>query len=148
MSDESLGHLRLLSIFHYVYGGIVAAFSLIWLIYILLGLFMATDPGVFHGKGPNDAPPEALGWFLSAFGLILLIAGWAMATLLIVAGRNLSRQRHHTYCMVIAAIACLFVPLGTVLGVFTLVVLTKPEVRMLFEQSGRTALNAPGHAGA
>jgi hypothetical protein len=33
---------------------------------------------------------------------------------------------------VIAAIACSFVPIGTVLGVFTIIVLTRPSVRVLF----------------
>lgn len=142
MSDESLGHLRLLSIFHYVYGGIVAVFSLIWLIYVVLGIFMATSPGFVDAKGPGEAPPEAVGWILSGFGLVLMVIGWSVAALLIVAGRNLSRLRHHTYCMVIAAIACIFMPLGTVLGVFTLVVLTKPDVKELFEHRPATAVTA------
>jgi hypothetical protein len=144
MSDESLGHLRLLSIFHFVYGGMVALFSLIWLIYVALGVFMATSPDFVSSKGLHEAPPEAVGWIISGFGLVLIFIGWAVATLLIIAGRNLSRQRHHTYCMVIAAMACLFVPLGTVLGVFTLVVLTKPEVKELFDRKGQ---QAPGSSG-
>lgn len=144
MSDENLGHLRLLSIFHFVYGGMVALFSLIWLIYVVLGVFMATSPDFVSSKGPHEAPPEAVGWIISGFGLVLIFIGWTVATLLVIAGRNLSRQRHHTYCMVIAAMACLFVPLGTVLGVFTLVVLTKPEVKELFDRKGQ---QAPGSSG-
>jgi len=34
--------------------------------------------------------------------------------------------------MVIAGIECLFMPFGTVLGVFTLVVLVRPSVKELF----------------
>jgi hypothetical protein len=34
-----------------------------------------------------------------------------------------------------AAIACLFMPLGTILGVFTIIVLIRPNVKALFEQS-------------
>jgi len=37
------------------------------------------------------------------------------------------------FCVVMAGIACMFMPFGTVLGVFTLVVLTKPVVRELFD---------------
>ena len=140
MSDESLGHLRLLSIFHFVYGGMVALFSMIWLIYVVFGVFMATSPDFVSSKGTHEAPPEAVGWIISGFGLVLIFIGWTVATLLIIAGRNLSRQRHHTYCMVVAAMACLFVPLGTVLGVFSLVVLTKPGVKELFDGSARTVV--------
>jgi hypothetical protein len=37
-----------------------------------------------------------------------------------------------------AGIECVFMPFGTVLGVFTLVVLTRPSVKPLFEDQ-RTA---------
>lgn len=43
--------------------------------------------------------------------------------------------RHHTTCMVAAVFACLSVPLGTILGVISLVLLTKPETKRLFGQS-------------
>ena len=36
------------------------------------------------------------------------------------------------YCLVVAAIECLFIPFGTVLGVFTIVVLNRSSVRSLF----------------
>ena len=36
--------------------------------------------------------------------------------------------------MVIAALECLSVPLGTLLGVFTLVVLSRPSVRDSFDR--------------
>jgi hypothetical protein len=32
-----------------------------------------------------------------------------------------------------AAVACIFVPFGTVLGVLTIIVLTRPSVRALFD---------------
>ena len=34
--------------------------------------------------------------------------------------------------LVVAALECLAFPLGTVLGVFTLIVLVRPEVKQLF----------------
>ena len=37
--------------------------------------------------------------------------------------------------MVIAGISCLFVPYGTILGVFTFIVLQRSSVEKLFEQS-------------
>lgn len=33
------------------------------------------------------------------------------------------------FCLIMAGIACLFMPFGTVLGVFTIVVLTRESVR-------------------
>lgn len=46
--------------------------------------------------------------------------------------RFLSRRRHHVFCLVIAGIECLVMPFGTVLGVFTIIVLTKESVREMF----------------
>jgi hypothetical protein len=36
----------------------------------------------------------------------------------------------------VAALSCAFMPFGTVLGVFTIVVLVRPSVKQLFESSG------------
>lgn len=40
--------------------------------------------------------------------------------------------KHHTTCVVAAIFACLSVPLGTALGVCSLILLTKPEAKRLF----------------
>jgi hypothetical protein len=36
-------------------------------------------------------------------------------------------------CFVVAAIECIFMPFGTVLGVFTIIVLSRPSVKALFQ---------------
>jgi hypothetical protein len=40
------------------------------------------------------------------------------------------------YCLVVAGIECIFMPFGTVLGVFTIIVLMRPSVRNLFGVEG------------
>ena len=37
-------------------------------------------------------------------------------------------------CIVMAALACLSMPFGTVLGVFTIIVLARPSVQALFSR--------------
>jgi hypothetical protein len=56
-----------------------------------------------------------------------------------VAGRMLQRRRGYTYCVVMAAIACAFTPIGAVLGVFTLIVLLRPSVKALFRRGDACA---------
>ena len=119
--------LRLLSIFHYVLAGLAAPFSLVGLLYAWLG--MSFTSGNF---GEGAPPPLAFGWIFVAVGLGLTVAGLAYATLLALAGRFLARRRAWTFCVVMAALSCTFFPLGTALGVFTLVTLTRPEVKALF----------------
>jgi len=125
--DRDLEHLRLLSIFTYVYAGITAFFSCFPLLYVVLGVLMLSGGIPMHGK--EQAPPEIIGLLFVVVGGAIVILGWTFAVLLFLAARRLGSFRGRTFCMVIAALSCLYVPLGTVLGVFTLVVLTRPSVR-------------------
>ena len=49
-------HLRLLSIFHYVVGGLAALFACIPLVHLAMGVFMIIAPGKF---GPSSNQPPA-----------------------------------------------------------------------------------------
>lgn len=134
-ANQDLEHLRLLSIFHYVYGGLHVVFGFFPLVYAGFGLLMLYAPQMFGPNNPRmgQPPPEFLGWFLVAVGGVVAIMIWGIASLLIHSGRCLSQQRRHTFCLIVAAISCLFMPLGTILGVFTIVVLSRPSVKNLFE---------------
>ena len=125
-------HLRLLSIFHYVVAGLGALFSLIPVMHILMGVGMLT--GGFDGP---TTPQEGriFGWFFIAMGSAFLLAGLTFSACLAFAGRSLARREHYTFCFVMAAVACALFPFGTILGVFTIIVLQKQPVRELF---GRT----------
>ena len=59
--------------------------------------------------------------------ILLTLAGFVA-----YAGRCLSQQRRYLLCMIVAGLACLFTPIGTILGVFTLVVLLRPQVKAAF----------------
>ena len=43
-----------------------------------------------------------------------------------------SRRKHYTFCFVMACVECLSVPFGTMLGVFTILVLNRASVKELF----------------
>jgi hypothetical protein len=123
-------HLRLLSIFYYVKGAISALFACIPIIHVVLGLIMLVAPHVFgHG---NDQPPAFVGLLLVFLGGFLILLGWTFAALNLIAGRCIARRRHYTFCFVVACLECLSIPSGTVLGVFTIVVLNRASVKALF----------------
>ena len=128
------GDLRLLSILEYVYAGILAFTGLVCIVYIVIGAFVARMPTpVPHGRG--SAPPfdmEALGAIFIVIGIVAMVIAWAKAVLLIVSARSMSARKRHTLCIVTAALTCISFPLGTALGVFTLIVLLRPSVRALF----------------
>src|SRR5262245_19763635 len=129
--NQDVEHLRLLSIFHYVVGGMIALFSCIPIIHVVLGVVMVAAPAIF-GPGAQHPPPFFALLFILIGGAIILF-GWMLAGLVVYAGRCLSRHQHYLYCLVIAALSCLFMPVGTVLGVFSIIVLTRPSVKQLFQ---------------
>jgi hypothetical protein len=129
---QDAAHLDLLGIFHYVVAGLSALFSLFPVIHLVIGLAMVTGHmGDMHKPGEPD--PALFGWFFVAVAVVIIAFGLAFSALLAYAGRCLRQRRRHTFCVVMAAISCAFMPFGTVLGIFTLIVLTKPTVRSLFQ---------------
>ena len=125
-------HLRLLAIFHYIVTGLAALFSFFPLLYTAMGaifLFAAR-----HGtpKPGEELPPEILGWLFVAFGALFFLAGIAMALCILFAGGSLSRRRCYWFAFVVACIECIFIPFGTILGIFTIIVLSRESVKALF----------------
>ncbi len=130
MMNEDAEHLRLLSIFHYVVGGMTALCACFPCIHLAIGIALLS--GAMNPRPGDEPPPAFLGWLLIAIASMLILIGWSMALVVVLAGRFLARRAHYMYCLVVAAIECLFIPFGTVLGVFTIVVLNRSSVRSLF----------------
>jgi hypothetical protein len=123
-------HLRLLSIFHYVVSGMAALFACFPIIHLVLGLFFILAPEKFgHG---SQQPPAWIGWFFVVFASVLILVGWTLAVLVLMAGRFIARRKHYMFCFVMACVECIFMPFGTVLGVFTILVLNRASVKELF----------------
>jgi len=124
-------HLRLLAIFHYVVSGLAVLFSFFPLLYSAMGGFMLYAA---HHPGPHnqEPPPAIVGWIFIVFGALFFLAGLAMAICILIAGRSLARQRRYWFAFVMACIECLFMPFGTILGVFTIIVLSRESVKALF----------------
>jgi hypothetical protein len=123
-------HLKLLCIFHYVVSGMAALFACFPIIHLVLGLFFILAPEKFgHG---SQQPPAWIGWFFVAFASVLILVGWTLAVLVLMAGRFITRRKHYMFCFVMACVECIFMPFGTVLGVFTILVLNRASVKELF----------------
>lgn len=128
-------YLQLLSIFHYVVGGISGLFASIPLIHLTIGVFFL----ILGTSGGSDETVVFLpiGIIFVLIASVIILFGWGFAICMITAGRSLAGKKRYTFCLVMAGISCLFVPLGTILGVFTIITLNKPSVKQMFgvEQS-------------
>ena len=121
-------HLDLLSLFHFILGGLTALFACLPLIHVGVGAALLL--GSFDSSPP---PPAFIGWIFVILGSMAILGGWALAAAMIAAGRMLKRRKSRTACLVIAALECLLMPLGTILGILTICLLTREETQTLFE---------------
>lgn len=128
---QDMEYLRLLSIFHYVVAAILAVISMFPLIHVVVGILIIA--GVFKESETGGAPPEMFGWMLAIFPALMILVGLTISACVAMAGYRLRRAVGYTFCLVVAAIECMLMPFGTVLGVFTIIVLMRPGVKESFE---------------
>jgi hypothetical protein len=120
--EKTAEHIRLLGIVHYILGAIGLPLAFLPLLHVVFGFVMMLE---------GEAPAFVGGAMMGVAGLFILIGlTWALGQ--IAAGYLLRARRGYTFCFVVACIECLSVPLGTVLGIFTIVTLSKDEATMLF----------------
>lgn len=131
LDNKDTEHLKLIAILHYVLGGIVAASSLLALVHVGVGLSFILSPGTFP---PSDETlfPFEFGWLFLITGLTVLITGLILAICLVISGRCLAKRKGYWFSFVVACVECIYTPLGTALGVFTLVVLCRDSVKALY----------------
>lgn len=128
-------YLTVLSIIHYVIAAPVFLVGCFPLIHLTVGLGMLF--GDFPVQPGAHPPPEGLfgmvgGMFVVVAAMIIAVL-WGLGASMIVVGRSLQKRRFHTFCLVIAFLEAMFAPLGTILGLCTILLLVQPSVRARFE---------------
>lgn len=134
MNREDQDHLSMLATAHYFGALLVAA----------VGGFAAYCAASVQGtlaameaKGPLPFPfGETMRADLQRVLLVwsILVGAcvfWAIC--LVVTGRCLATGQARGACFLVSLVNCLFAPLGTLLGVFTILVLARSSVREAFE---------------
>lgn len=143
--DPDRDQLQLLSIFHYIAGILAGLGGLLPIFHIVMGIGLVT--GMFAGDPaaptPSSFPEMFAGWLIVIIAVLMMAAFFAFAWAAIRTGKNLAGHRNHGFCVAVACIECIFFPLGTVLGVFTLIVLMRPSVKELFVLSPAAPVAGP-----
>ncbi len=125
---EDEKYVQILSVFHYIVAGITALFACFPFIHIFVGICVLFE----ERQAGSPVFGTLFGLFFIAFAACFICAGWALAVCIFLSGRFLAGHVHHTFCLVVAALECMLMPFGTVLGVFTILVLVRPSVKQLF----------------
>lgn len=129
-------HLRILAIFYFILGGLSMLGVLFAIFYLALGILFLVSGDTMFANDPNPPPPEVamiMGWMFVGIAVLTMVLCGLIGGLQLYTGMSLLKQRRHTLCLVIAALTCLSVPLGTILGIFTFVVINRPSAKALFD---------------
>ena len=112
--------------------GIIAFCSLLPILHLAIGIIIITAPESFPMESPEELPPQVFGYLFAFFGATFFILGEALAIANILSGRFLKLRKRYWFSFVIACINCLYMPFGTILGVFTIIVLSRESVKELY----------------
>lgn len=127
-------HLNLLAIFHFVVAGL-AFFGLGFLaVHFAFMRAILDDPQIMKGGHNSGPPPEFVAMFkvfYAVFGVAAVLAVFGN----LFSGFYLRARKNRMFSIVVAALDCLQVPFGTVLGVFTIIVLVRESVQELYESN-------------
>lgn len=124
-------HIDLLSVFHFVFAG----FALLGLGFLYLHYFFMHEIFMnpeFWQKKNLTPPPELFLKFFSVFyvvmGAFIIIGG----ILNLISGIFMRQRKNRLFSLIVAGLNCMQIPFGTILGIFTLIVLTRHSVGELY----------------
>jgi hypothetical protein len=129
LSEQKRSYLEVLAIAHYVYAALIALIGVVMMLMMSIGVFGLAQGSSFTGELPFGG--FELSFFAFAF---ILVFGYALCNALV--GLWLKGRRRWMAIVVLSVINALNVPVGTLLGVFTVVVLAGDDVRGAFDRGG------------
>jgi hypothetical protein len=130
-------HLRLLSIFHFVIGGLALLMLPLLVMHFLFFITVVANANAWPQGHAPPAPRDIVGPMIAMYCVVALMA-FTLAGINILSVWFLRRKTHRVFSLVVAGLDCLQMPYGTVLGVFTILVLTRPSVQSMYETSPRS----------
>lgn len=122
-------HLRLLRIGYFISAAQTAIFIPFGLLYAGMGLMFSQLP-----TGASSPPPTFVSWFMGLFGAAFAGLAAVAATLKLLTAMRLKERRSRVLCLIAAGLSCMEMPYGTVLGIWTFMVLGRASVRRQFER--------------
>lgn len=129
-------YLNLLSIFHFIVAGIAGLFACIPIIHLAYGFTVVNEMPLFQSPDMVSkdmfSPSSLIPLLFIILPAAFIALGWTFAIALGLTGYFIRKRQWHTYCLVISGIETIFTPFGTVLGIFTIILLAKPSVKALF----------------
>jgi hypothetical protein len=131
--NDDIRYLDLIALFHVIVGLVVGLFSCLPLVNLSMGLSMLSDIPKMIVQDVTFSPFALLPIMFTLLPILIVVLGWMFAIAISLNGFYIKNRQWHTYCVVIGGVETIFMPFGTVLGVFTIILLTKPNIKKLFD---------------
>jgi hypothetical protein len=126
---EDADHIKLLSIFHFVVAGLALVGICFLLVHYLVMNTVFSNPALWKSSKNMTPPPKEFFaifiWLYFFLGAMLVTA----AILNVLSGIFLLQRKHRVFSLVVGGLNCLHIPFGTILGIFTIMVLSRSSVR-------------------
>ena len=127
-------HLRLLAIGHYISGAISVGLSLLF--GVQLSVMHALMGGVLgpatSRAGELPIPPDQVMSIVTSVFAFLVTLGIIFGALQLLSGWFMKKRRYRLFSFIVALPNLVFFPYGTLLGILTLMVLSRDTVRDLY----------------
>ncbi len=126
-------YLKLIAIFNYVLGIQTILISLVLILHLSIGIAMILNPDFF---GDDFI---FMGYSITLLSLLIILLGITLGIVQICSGRRLSKRCSYKFSFIVAVIQCLNIPIGTVIGVFTITLFKNDQVKKLYHIESKEA---------
>lgn len=127
---RSENNLNIIEILHYVKAGLIVFAIAFFALYAFFG--MSIGGAISHDAG-SEMPFDFSTIFVIV-GSVGIVMCLILGILDLLSARYIKQRKNYTFVLVVAGIHCVSGLLGLGLGIFTIVELTKPEVKALFSK--------------
>ena len=133
--EKDLDHLKLLGIFHYIWGGLSLLGGLfVGAYFLFFGIVLMSNPQSSSSSADESASTGMAGGILIGVGIVLFLIVVVYGILTLMAGGKYRKhQGGYWFCFILAIVTLIIggIP-GIVLGIFSLIVLSRESVKALF----------------
>ncbi len=132
----NLQNLKLLAVFHFV----LAALGLLGIGFLFLHHYMLntifSNPEMWKNSKQGPLPAE----FFEVFQIFYLVMGVMIVVFMVInvlSGWFIHRHQNRMFSLIIGGINCVIFPFGTVLGIFTFILLLRDSVQELYTSDSK-----------
>ena len=134
IKDEE--QLKLIVIFQSIYGSFTILFSLMFIAHIYFANTFLNDPKFFSRFLKEEviiSNPSELVRLITIMSIVMIAVGCFIGIINLLSAYFIKKRKKRIFCIVVACINCIQIPIGTILGVFILNVLSRNSVEKLYK---------------